>query len=90
MKKISFSLALLVLSSFFLTSCNEEIRGSLTFYTDGGNLYYHTKDNDEHILLKEGDYKSRTDDSYTFEGIATRELPVQVRYLQAEKEGYAF
>ena len=90
MKKISFSLALIVLSSFFLTSCNEEIRGSLTFYTDGGNLYYHTKDNDEHIQLKEGDYKSRTDDSYTFEGIATRELPVQVRYLQAEKEGYTF
>lgn len=90
MKKISFSLALIVLSSFFLTSCNEEIRGSLTFYTDGGNLYYHTKDNDEHMQLKEGDYKSRTDDSYTFEGIATRELPVQVRYLQAEKEGYTF
>lgn len=90
MKKISFSLALIVLLSFFLTSCNEEIRGSLTFYTDGGNLYYHTKDNDEHIQLKEGDYKSRTDDSYTFEGIATRELPVQVRYLQAEKEGYTF
>ena len=90
MKKISFSLALIVLSSFFLTSCNEEIRGSLTFYTDGGNLYYHTKDNDEHIQLKEGDYKSRTDDSYTFEGIATRELPAQVRYLQAEKEGYTF
>ena len=90
MKKISFSLALIVLSSFFLTSCNEEIRGSLTFYTDGGNLYYHTKDNDEHIQLKEGDYKSRTDNSYTFEGIATRELPVQVRYLQAEKEGYTF
>lgn len=90
MKKISFSLALIVLSSFFLTSCNEEIRGSLTFYTDGGNLYYHTKDNDGHIQLKEGDYKSRTDDSYTFEGIATRELPVQVRYLQAEKEGYTF
>lgn len=90
MKKNSFSLALIVLSSFFLTSCNEEIRGSLTFYTDGGNLYYHTKDNDEHIQLKEGDYKSRTYDSYTFEGIATRELPVQVRYLQAEKEGYKF
>ena len=90
MKKISFSLALIVLSSFFLTSCNEEIRGSLTFYTDDGNLYYHNKDNDEHIQLKEGDYKSRTDESYTFEGIATRELPVQVRYLQAEKEGYTF
>lgn len=90
MKKISFSLALIVLSSFFLTSCNEEIRGSLTFYTDGGNLYYHTKDNNEHIQLKEGDYKSRTDNSYTFEGIATRELPAQVRYLQAEKERYTF
>lgn len=73
-----------------LASCNEEIPGYLTFYPDGGKLFYHTSADDTLKELAPSDYSSATDVSVTFQGIATRRLPDAVKYLSAQKDGYTF
>lgn len=85
-KILLFSLAL----SLSLVSCNEEIPGFLTFYPDGGKLYYHSEGDDSLKELTQSDYSSSNEDSVTFQGIATRKLPDAVRYLTARKDGFTF
>lgn len=91
MKKTPFALCLLLFTSLSLASCNEEIVGSLTFKPDGGTLFYTTMDDTTtHRELTSSDYSEKTEDSVTFKGVATSELPDVVKYLSAEKSGYKF